>query len=200
MTIQEFNPSWYFRDRLIDDDIKKINTTFTSFIENDDNFHNPPQWGANVKSSFYHPNNKNSKWDLFLDIVRPFADRFISLMKPKMGVEVYPQEGWINKYSWQYFQEYHTHASPDINLSMVYFYRVKKDDECFKFVVDNTLYSSNGYNKMFQIPNKPVSVPKVNSGDLIFFPSFYPHFVTPHFFRGFERVTFSANFLIVPAQ
>ena len=60
--------------------------------------------------------------------------------------------------------------------------------------------TSNGYNKMFQIPNKPVSVPKVNSGDLIFFPSFYPHFVTPHFFRGFERITFSANFLIVPAQ
>ena len=44
MTIQEFNPSWYFRDRLIDDDIQKINTTFTSFIENDDNFHNPTQW------------------------------------------------------------------------------------------------------------------------------------------------------------
>ena len=198
MTLQEFNPSWYFRSRLSDEDIQKVKNIFVSFIDDDNNFHNPPQWGANVKSSFYHPNNDNPKWDSFLEILKPFTDEFIGIMKPKMPVEVFAQEGWVNKYSWQYFQEYHTHASPDINLSMVYFYNVKKDDECFKFVTDHSLYSSNGYNKMFQIPNRPVTVPKVNSGDVIYFPSFYPHFVTPHFLKGFERVTFSTNFLIVP--
>ena len=150
MTLQEFNPSWYFRSRLSDEDIQKVKNIFVSFIDDDNNFHNPPQWGANVKSSFYHPNNDNPKWDSFLEILKPFTDEFISIMKPKMPVEVFAQEGWVNKYSWQYFQEYHTHASPDINLSMIYFYKVKKDDECFKFVTDHSLYSSNGYNKMFQ--------------------------------------------------
>ena len=42
-----------------------------------------------------------------------------------------------------------------------------------------------------------VTKPKVSQGDVLFFPSHYPHLVSPH--RGTrERITFSANFKVIP--
>ena len=82
---------------------------------------------------------------------------------------------------------------------MVYFYK-EFDETLFRFYNnEDSKYKSCGLKEVLSIPSSNTIVPKVAQGDIIIFPSFYPHYVCPNPYHE-ERITFSANFLVTPQE
>lgn len=199
MTITVFNPNWFYSEVLSEEQHATIADLFQEFLDNDDNFQNP--WDGKLLSSFMHDNNTIAPWNEFLDVIKPVCANLINTLKPNCGVKLQPQQIWANKYREHEYQETHIHSSPVVHMSMVYFHQVSDDDTSFKFVNNNfSEYSASGLYELFDIPNQQISTPKVQQGTLMFFPAFYPHYVSPHLKSDYERITFSGNFGIVPVD
>jgi hypothetical protein len=95
-------------------------------------------------------------------------------------------------------QEYHTHSLPNCNLSMCYLYDVPEGDPLFRFIYNgHDNYKRSGLTEAFDMPIQTRIVPKATKGDLIIFPSHYPHFVAPNPSDA-PRITFSGNLYVVP--
>ena len=197
--IEVFSPKWYHIGKLEEEKQKQVDELFKDFINNDNNFAQPPVWNCNLKSSFQHANNSTASWDQWLEIIRPQFNEFVEEIGCLQEIEILPQEAWINKYRPGDSQELHTHCTPNTNISMVYFHTINKNDNCqFKFYnQEYNDYQLTGLSDLLKLPVSQNTIPKIEQGNIIFFPSFYPHLVSPH--RGTsDRVTFAANFYIVP--
>ena len=197
--IEVFSPKWYYINKLEEEKQNKVSELFKDFIDDDSNFKQPPAWNCNIQCSYQHENNSKAPWDAWLEIVRPQFDNFIEEVGCLQDIEILPQEAWVNKYLPGDSQEYHNHCTPNTNISMVYFHTVNEDDNCkFKFHNgEHGEYQLTGLSDLIKIPNTQYTEPKIEQGSIIFFPSFYPHLVSPH--RGTkQRITFAANFYIVP--
>ena len=198
MSIEVYHPRWYYHEVLTTTEISTINEIFQDYIEDDNNFKQPPGWNCNVQTSYQVGENDTPEWKEFLNIIRPYVDDMLSMVRAK-AVEVLPQEAWVNKYNPGDSQELHDHCTPNTNLSMVYFHRLNDDDNCqFKFKdPEHSNYMMEGLADLMVLPCEQYHTPPVKQGSIIFFPSHYPHLVSPH--RGTQtRITFSANFYLVP--
>ena len=196
-TLETFAPSWYYHEVLKSTEIVGINETFSKYINDESNFSQPPAWNCNVQTS-YGCDNGTPQWTFFMDTIKPYLEDFLEKVQCN-AVEVLPQEAWVNKYNPGDSQEAHDHCTPNTNLSMVYFHRLNADDNCdFKFFNrDHSYYRVQGLSDIIALPFEQTTTPAVRQGSIIFFPSHYPHLVSPH--RGTQtRITFSANFYIVP--
>ncbi len=197
--IEVFNPKWYYIDKIEEEKQQEINELFKEFIDNEDNFAQPPAWNCNLQCSYQHKNNSQAPWDKWLEIMRPQFDKFVDSIGAKQDIEILPQEAWVNKYNPGDSQEMHNHCTPNTNISLVYFHTINDDDDCnFKFYNnEHGDYQLTGLSDVLKMPVSQNTMPKVESGSVIYFPSFYPHLVSPH--RGTKtRITFAANFYVVP--
>jgi hypothetical protein len=200
MTIQVFNPKWYFQSQLGPRSQLIIDELFREYIANENNFHQPEDWNCNVQTSWSTKPDESAPYGEWLDVLRPIFDKFIEEVGSKTDIEILPMNAWVSKYNSGDSQEAHDHCDPTNNLSMVYFHTVNDDDGCaFKFInTEHQLYKSQGLD-VLNAPSQQVTVPEVKKGDVIIFPSHYLHLVSPH--RGTTtRITISANFNVVPAQ
>jgi hypothetical protein len=199
MTIQVFCPKWYYQGQLSEENQTEVRDLFSDFLSNSDNFAQPETWKCNVTSSFQTEGNMNAPWDKFMNIMKPSFDELIDQTGALQEIQVLIENAWANKYNPGDSQEYHDHCTPSSNLSMVYFYELNDDDGC-EFVFYNgehAPYKLSGLADTIMCPVEMVTKPKVSQGDVLFFPSHYPHLVSPH--RGTrERITFSANFKVIP--
>ena len=196
-TLEVFAPSFYYHEVLKDTEIVGINETFSKYINDESNFSQPPAWSCNVQSS-YGCDNKTPEWAFFIETITPYMNDFLSQVS-NSALDVLTQEAWVNKYNPGDSQEMHDHCTPNTNISMVYFHRLNDDDNCeFRFVNhDHSFYRAQGLSDLIALPFDQTTTPSVKQGSIIFFPSHYPHLVTPH--RGTQtRITFSANFYVVP--
>lgn len=196
-TLEIFAPSFYYHETLKPDEIASIDEAFRDYIENDNNFSQPPAWNCNVQSS-YGCDNSTPEWKVLMDNISPYLNDFLQKVDSD-AVDCLLQEAWVNKYNPGDSQEMHDHCTPNSNLSVVYFHRLNDDDNCqFKFYNrDHNYYQLQGLSDIIALPFEMHHTPSVGSGSIIIFPSHYPHLVSPH--RGTQtRITFSANFYIVP--
>ena len=52
--MKTFSPSWYFQGEVTEEERQEISRIFKDFIEDKDNFGQPPKWTAPVRSSYDH--------------------------------------------------------------------------------------------------------------------------------------------------
>ena len=200
MTIQVFNPKWYFQSTLGQQAYQKTVDLFRDYIDDPSNFKQPDDWNCNVQTSWSNQPDESAPYGEWLDVLRPIFDKFIEEVGSNVDIQILPMNAWINKYNPGESQEAHDHCDPANNLSMVFFHTLNDDDGCaFKFInTEHQLYKSQGLD-ILNAPSQQVTVPKVKSGDVLIFPSHYLHLVSPH--RGTKtRITISANFNLVPEQ
>ena len=199
MTITVFNPNWFYTEVLSKEQHNHVDKIFKQFLNDNSNFHNP--WDSVCLSTYQHQNNNTAPWEEFITIIQPITQNLIDTLKPRNPIKCYTQEAWANKYREREYQETHTHSLPGVNMSLVYFHQVSENDTSFKFVSDSfSNYSLSGLHQLFDIPNNQLFIPKVETGTVMFFPSFLPHYVSPHNTPDYERITFSANFMLVPVE
>lgn len=201
MTLQVFCPKWYFQTRLSDEAIEQTKELFDEFLNNDDHFHQPPNWSCNVQSSWQKMDESDGPWTEWLNILQPVWNEFMDEVGVMQNVEIAPNNAWANKYDPGDSQETHDHCTPSSNLSMVYFHTVNDDDgaEFAFYNVEHAAYQMQGLSDTVKSPTQQTTVPKVVEGDVIIFPSHYHHLVSPH--RGTKtRITFSLNFQIRPVS
>lgn len=147
-------------------------------------------WGSNVHTGL----NENlliprPQWIRFLN---DKVDKHIKSYKKTVcvdeTVETYYQEPWVNYYESNEFQEYHDHVGNFAVFSYCYFHEIPENSGDFVLLnpignfVDNSAYKFT--EKLHTItPEK---------GDLIIFPSWLSHMVTPN--RSSEaRISISGN-------
>ena len=199
MTIQVFNPKWYYISEFTEDQQSAVREYFSDFLSNEKTFQQPKYWACNVRSSYQNPGNNDLPWQKWLDTMKPYFDEFVDQVGAQQNIEIMLEEAWVNKYMPGDSQEVHDHCTPTCNISMVYFYQLNEDDECeFRFYNDDHKFCQlSGLSDTLNIPSEHFTTPKIKTGTLLMFPSHYHHLVTPH--RGTqERITFSANFKVIP--
>jgi len=199
MSIEMFCPQWYYIGTVSDEKQTSIKDLFAEFLSIEDNFTQPDDWKCTVKSSYNNPRNSAAPWTEFVALISDQISEFMNDMSPITNVSLIPQEAWVNKYPKGGFQEYHDHSVHNCNLSMVYFF-TEFDDTVFRFYNnEDSKYKSSGLKQVFTIPSANAIIPKAHQGDVMIFPSFYPHYVCPNG-NDEERITFSANFLVTPQE
>jgi hypothetical protein len=195
MSLKYFSPKWFFQDKLKLEEIQKIEILFSDYINDNNNFEFPPNWGCDVKSSLYIDSNEDPIWGELFNIITPYLINFVNSCNPKRTVDILPVEVWVNKYDFGNFQEQHDHCSRNSNISMVYFHKLNEDDNCsFQFYNEQQqFYKQSGLSEIFDVDSLEYSfIPDIEQGSIIFFPSHYIHSVSTH--KGTKtRITFSAN-------
>jgi len=196
MTIENYNPNWYYHGVLNEEEQKIIRDDFTSYIADESNFVFHPEWDCNVRLSSY--SEKPAPWSSFLMATNRCFGEFKEEVGQKKPYTIVNGNLWINRYSTGYNQECHTHCNPEVNLSMVYFYQLDDSDKhSFRFYhPENGQYMMSGLSEFLDLPLYQTFIPEVQEGSLIIFPSFYPHSVSPVKAEGKERITFSGNLLL----
>ena len=150
-------------------------------------------------TSYKSPTNSDVDWDKFFLYIRPNIQEFFDHMNPKVqDLSMNYLGSWVNKYRKGDHQEVHNHADLNCNLVMVYIYK-SQNHNCFKF------YDPDCYEHKFRLDNcfnflySPKITPNLNSGDMIIFPSYYHHMVSPNRSDD-ERITISANLFVEPKE
>ena len=197
MSIEMFCPQWYYVESVPVEYQAQIEKLFEPQIRDESLYVQSP-WDCNCLSTFQSKSNLDLPWNDWLECCRSTLDKMIDALQPKIDIEVVPQEAWANLYTKGMHQEYHTHSLPNCNLSMCYLYDVPEGDPLFRFVYNgHDDYKRAGLTEAFDMPIQTRIVPKATKGDLIIFPSHYPHFVAPNPSDA-PRITFSGNLYVVP--
>jgi len=193
--LNTFSPCWYYRSRLSLDSINQIKNHFTTWVAEKNNFACVDSWSCNAKSSFENKKASSAPWELFLHLLEPVLDDFcrdLGCTATYMKIS----QVWANKYSKGAFQECHSHVARSNQLSFCYFYKPVKDVSLFKFVNrEHDIYELSGLlNVLDNAPGRDsdIRLHNLQEGDIILFPSYYPHMVDPNPGEE-ERITFSGN-------
>lgn len=196
--IKYFSPSWYYHGTPSEENKTKIKELFVDFVTDDKNFRSAWDDCDNL-TSYKSPTNSDVDWDKFFSYIRPNIQEFFDHMNPKVqDLSVNYLGSWVNKYRKGDHQEVHNHADLNCNLVMVYIYE-SQSNNCFKF------YDPDCYEHKFRLDNcfnflySPKITPNLNSGDVIIFPSYYHHMVSPNRSDD-ERITISANLFVEPRE
>ena len=192
-------PKWYYTGTVSEENQIKIKELFEEFLSNDENFATPNNWNCTARSTYEQKSNYSAPWQEFLDLIKDNINEFMEEVHPQIDVEIQPHEAWANRYSKGEYQEYHTHSSPMCNISMVYFYKENENTHFRLCDNDHEPYRISGLSEYLSIPSGSTLAPKVGQGSILIFPSHYGHYVTPND-QDAERITFSANFLVMPAR
>jgi hypothetical protein len=99
---------------------------------------------------------------------------------------------WLNTYNYGDFQGVHTHldSSPLPRYSFTYFAKYDENKDS-NFVVGNPTTTNQMYDGCLEITEKKYL--DVHQGEVIFFPSYLPHYVEKQENHS-ERITISGNF------
>ena len=197
--IQYFAPRWFYHGSVSKEGQSAIEEALGGFIKDDNNFRSPQGWNCDVKSSYGLECNEKAPFEKFMEHTSANIGEFNKELKARKPVDILPQEFWVNRYSKGQFQEYHNHAVPQVNLSVVYFYQLDDVNKA-DFTFYNTRhgdYKKDGLEEIFTIPSSLEVNPNVSQGDIIIFPSFYSHLVKTNKSDS-ERITISSNLFAVP--
>ena len=129
------------------------------------------------------------RWQDFIDLLKPSIDLFGKEIKAAFDYVMY--DPWISLYKRGQHQEIHEHGDNDI--SAVFFANSGKGFSDFYFQDRNSVFLSKRVKEL--IKYNAVYLPKVNAGDIIFFPSNLMHGVSPHN-SDIIRKTLAINFTI----
>jgi len=192
--INKFSSMWYFRDKLSIGSVENVETTFDPWLSNNENFSTVDAWKCNAQSS-YTGQQGPGPWSVFLNSLMPVIDNFSSSLGCTANYMQCTQV-WANKYGPGGFQEYHSHSDRTHQISFCYFYKPVRSVSLFRFIDrEYDMCILSGLSEV--LPNVPgieqdVRVENVEKGDIILFPSYYPHIVDPNPTEE-ERITFSGN-------
>ena len=191
MALEFFGPRWFYKGSFSPDDQDEATDVLGNFIDDDENFSQPEGWTCEILSSFN--TRQPHMWKKFYAILDPYLGEFFEQIGTKCPVYPHYQEAWVNKYRKGFYQEYHTHDDPKMNLSIVYYHRMEEGSNNFNFYGDDhNNYRKGGLDQLLNVPSYQAYTPHISQGDFIIFPSFYAHFVTP-IKTDFERVSVAVN-------
>jgi len=193
-----FAPKWYYRNTLSPEHQRMTREIMDEWILDDNNFHNPDNWLGSVGTTLNHESNPKGPWKEWFPVLEDvLRDFFENQMGLKEGCQPFFQECWANRYSKGHFQEFHNHAAFHCNLSMVYYYHLGDEHkEDFRlYNQEHSAYRLSGLDDTLHLPAFEVYKPKFNTGDLVIFPSHYPHLVAPNT-SDEERITIAMNILV----
>ena len=146
----------------------------------------PPPWSVNcnVKTSTLTK-------ELCQQCVAPSLEEFSNRIQYKGQFNI--QAPWVNFYTRGDFQEVHYHS--DADFAAVFFANV--EDNFSKFYFHNRLAGlvPPKIHKLLNLGD--CWVPGISSGDIIFFPAYLLHGVTPHQ-SDVTRKTLAFNFTLSP--
>jgi len=146
-----------------DELINKINTYNEEHIDND-HF----TWGSKSRSD-----KIPLKWEDYMELLEPSIQLFGKEFNVNFNYTLY--DPWINFYKRGDHQEVHGH--PPNHLSCVF---MANDGEEFSqfYFIDKEF--STSYNMRKIIDHYDTYIVKLKAGDIMFFPSYMLHGVTPH--------------------
>tara|TARA_Y100001968_G_scaffold69621_1_gene60750 strand:+ start:249 stop:803 length:555 start_codon:yes stop_codon:yes gene_type:complete len=160
-------------------------------LDEDQNFH----WGKKcvIKQERL---NKSKILPFLIPSYIQFQNDFKEVFHKNFNVEIL--EAWRNTYFKGYFQEIHDHMSADLSAVLFLNNKIEGSGEFFFY---NRHQSELGENWAFHAaPEHSMNMkPNYRKGDILFFPSYMLHGVTPH--KADEiRTTLSFNFSIKPTE
>ena len=129
------------------------------------------------------------KWKDFLDLLNPSIDLIAKEFNTIINYTMY--DPWLSLYKRGQHQEIHEHCGNDI--SCVFFANSGEGFADFYFSDRNSIFLTERVKKL--INYKPIYVPEINAGDILFFPSNMAHGVSPHK-SDVIRKTLAVNFTI----
>ena len=174
-----FTSNFYAKYRAPNSDelINKINTYTEESVDN-----SAFSWGSKSSSD-----KIPLKWQDFMDLLKPSLKLFAEEFEVNFNFTL--KNPWINLYKRGDHQEIHDHHGS--HLSSVF---VVNDDENFSSFYFNDRYSIGMSKAVAKIINfKPSYTVQLNAGDIMFFPSYMMHGVSPHK-SDVIRKTLSFNF------
>lgn len=200
MTIEYWNPKWYFWDSFSDEQINQSKEIIDPLLDDESFWGNQPEWSkyCMMTASTTQKGDDNHLVSKWLDVLRPTFQKFLDEMSWKCEVDIKPDGLWINKYNKHEHQEFHNHSMSSCNLSMVYFHRCEGDDFHF-FDTEWQFNRANGLHDVVDLPNFEVLTPEDTQHKVIIFPSQYGHFVSPNKSDS-RRVTVSGNFKVMKRE
>ena len=155
-----------------------------------------------------------SKWNCNSTCIDISPDEILPVITPALrsfgkeiqkSPQVFVTAAWINFYRKGAFQEVHNHVGNGCQLALVYFVNYNKaEDGKFYFYNTNTEIESADLPSLFNGPLGTfgsVVSPNVAEGDVLIFPSYLHHGVSPHNGENL-RVTVSCNLTLrlTPAE
>ena len=157
-----------------------------------------PYWNCNaITGCDYINEDADYGWiEEFMSVIRPHIENYINATlatnKPFSYVCTQP---WINVYERGDFQELHCHVHGRNVISFSYFHKLPLDDPgCGKFMFKNPNYQKNfgGQDDEYITTAVGNLWPNEKQGDLLIFPSWLEHLVSPHNCDD-KRITVSGN-------
>jgi uncharacterized protein (TIGR02466 family) len=135
--------------------------------------------------------SKDEWLDVFLGIVQPHIFNYIesTIVDDKFDYRIHWP--WFNLYEKGEHQEVHIHNRG--SFSWCYFHRLPEDSSKFSFINKDDVLNSYGNNGGLIEFFKFKHYPNVKEGDIVVFPSWLMHMVSPHKNDKEERITISGN-------
>jgi len=157
----------------------------------------PKEWNCSVSSSFESDTNQDDfSWHKFNEYI---SDNFMDMhmqLGGRVTSDIKMVEAWMNVYKEGQSQEVHTHCggnNPAFSCAYFLQYDPEKDGK-FLFYDPSQDIHHGFFSKHY--PTTNTWFPDVKEGDIIIFPSYLHHQVSPQRDTECARITVSANFTL----
>ena len=200
MTIETFNPKWFYKGHIEEQEQQQIRDLFSDFLSNDANFHTPDVWDCEMLCSYQHFSNNDGPWNEWIEYLRPCLNDCVQDLRPRVDVQIVPQDAWATRYLPGHYQELQNHSVPNCNLTMIYFHQLDNEGKSFTFYdPEFSSIKGNGLAEAFNIPVNQSLTLNVEQGDVIVFPSNYYYFIKRNT-SDKERILLVSNWYAMPDE
>jgi|TARA_B100000035_G_C20930120_1_gene522646 hypothetical protein len=177
-----FPTSFFWKFRAVN--VDELNTLIDSIEPgNEGDFFS---WGNNCVSQ--KKTLDPSEW---IEYISPNLEKFSKELGTSFQCQL--TDCWINFYEKTHFQEVHSHIAVD--FVMIYFPQKPKEGFSKLFFLDRFCCGvTHNMIKLLKLHN--TYYPDIDAGDVLFFPSYLQHGVTPHNNEEMRK-TLSANFVLM---
>lgn len=150
-------------------------------------------WECDTKTTF----GKDSR-DFPFDVIQPDLGKHVrdyveEFFRPQNGATVVEKEIWLNVYSEGDYQEIHNHLMMNTIVSVAYMLKLPSQSGSIVFHQSGDSFFRSLSEFVRPDFSRERLTPKLREGQAVLFPSFLPHYVTPHLGNDL-RATISANY------
>ena len=192
--VQNLFPKWYYHGEVAKHENLK---TMLLYELGTANMKQPDEWNCSVSSSFDSDTNQDDfSWQMFNNAISDNLMDMHMQLGGRVTSTIKMVEAWMNVYHRGNSQEIHTHCggnNPAFSCAYFLQYDPEKDGRfCF---YDPSQDIHQGYfTKHYPATNN--WFPDVKEGDIVIFPSYLHHLVSPQPDTDTARITVSANFTL----
>lgn len=177
---------------------EKVKEQFLPFLKDNKYFAKAEGWHGNLDTTFPNEPVNELPWQDFFSSAVNVAAEFIKEIGVINNVQFHGT-AWLNRYYNGNYQEIHNHIGNNNAISCAYMLELPNESGNFVFFKEGQDFWNDSIRQLchdFDYSNR--YTPKLEEGDIVFFPSNLSHYVTYNNSNN-RRATISANFKVVQA-